>query len=156
MKSLDRIDRHLLTLLQNDARLTNKELANAVGLAPSSCLQRVRRLRDEGIIRGFHADVDPSAVGLALQALIVVRLRDHAREHITDVWAHLRGLAEVVDLFYVAGADDFLVHVNVRDTAALHDFVLDKVSSHKQIVQVETSLVFSRHRGAVPIPLAPN
>ena len=155
MKPLDRIDRHLLQLLQKDARLTNKELANAVGLAPSSCLQRVRRLRSEEIIRGFHADVDPGAVGLSLQALVVVRLRDHGREHIQAVWAHLRGLAEVVDLFYVAGADDFLVHVNVKDTAALHDFVLDQISSHKQVVQVETSLVFSRHRGAVPISLDP-
>jgi DNA-binding Lrp family transcriptional regulator len=77
---LDRIDRALVRALQKDARLSNKELAAQVGLAPSSCLERVRRLRRTGVLRGFHADVAPEALGVGLQALIAVQLRQHSRQ----------------------------------------------------------------------------
>ena len=77
MTALDRIDLALLDALQNDARLSNKQLANEVGLAPSSTLGRVRRLQ-EGVLRGAHAEVDPEALGVALQAMIVIRIARHS------------------------------------------------------------------------------
>jgi DNA-binding Lrp family transcriptional regulator len=78
--SIDRIDGRILDELQKNARLSNKELAGRVGLAPSSCLERVRRLRRDGVPRGFHAEVDPGALGIGLQALIAVRLARHSRD----------------------------------------------------------------------------
>ena len=79
-RPLDRIDCTILEALQNDARLSNKELAARVGLAPSSCLERVRRLREDGILRSAHFVVDPHALGIGLQAMIAIRLHKHDRE----------------------------------------------------------------------------
>ena len=78
IRQLDRIDREILTALQKNARLSNKELAARMKVAQSTCLERVRRLRDDGILRGFHAEVDAKAVGVGLQAMIAVRLRRHS------------------------------------------------------------------------------
>jgi DNA-binding Lrp family transcriptional regulator len=94
-RALDPIDLALLDLLQRDARRSNKELAAAVGLAPSSCLARVRRLERE-VIRGYHAELDPLAVGLQVQAMVSVRLRLHSRPAFDSFAAHLRALPEVV------------------------------------------------------------
>ena len=77
---LDRIDFAIMGVLQKDARVANNRLAETVGVAPSTCLERVRRLSRLGVLRGHHADVDPSAVGVGLEAMIAVRLRQHSRE----------------------------------------------------------------------------
>ena len=75
MAAVDRIDRRILALLANDARITNKELAGAVGLSQSACLERVRRLWDRGVLEGAHAAVDPAAFGIGLQAFVAVQVR---------------------------------------------------------------------------------
>jgi len=150
--SLDRIDCALLAALQNDGRLSNKELAAQVGLAPSSCLERVRRLREAGVIRGMHAELDPAAVGIGLQALIAVRLRQHSRNFVETFRTHVLSLHEVISLFHVAGANDFLVHVAVRDADHLRDLALDAFTSREEVAHLETSLVFE-HARAPAMPL---
>ena len=77
--TLDRIDRQLVAALRKNARLSNRELAAHVGLSASSCLERVRRLESRGVLRGYHADVDPRALGVGLQAVVAVRLSQHSR-----------------------------------------------------------------------------
>src|SRR5438045_3270909 len=79
---LDDVDRRILRELVADARIPNNALAERVGIAPSTCLGRVRALREGGVIRGYHADVDPAALGRPIQAMISVRLQSHARGHI--------------------------------------------------------------------------
>ena len=79
---MDRIESCILAELQNNARLSNKELAGRVGLSPSSCLERVRRLTERGVIRGAHVEVDPSALGITLQAFVGIRLRKHSKAEI--------------------------------------------------------------------------
>ena len=81
-EQLDRIDRALVAALQEDARISNKDLAERVGLAPSTCLERVRALRARGVLRGFHADVDREALGRGLEAIIAVRIRPHSRAYV--------------------------------------------------------------------------
>src|SRR5262245_376470 len=92
---LDDIDRHLVRELARDARIANNALAERVGIAPSTCLGRVRSLRERGVIRGYHADVDPAALGRPLQAMIAVRLQSHARSRIRVFVAGVAGLPEV-------------------------------------------------------------
>ena len=142
-RPLDRIDRSILAALQNDARLTNKELAANVGLAPSSCLERVRRLRAEGRIRGFHADVDPEALGIALQAMVFIQLaaQDRVQDFIDAVSPH----PEVLAVTHVAGQHDFIVHVAARDTAHLRQVILQHISSLSGVRHVETALIFGHH-----------
>jgi DNA-binding Lrp family transcriptional regulator len=139
---LDRIDFALIDLLQKDARLSNKELAAAVGLAPSSCLARVQRLRREGVLKGAHAEVDPDALGIGLQALIAVQLRQHSRAQVKALWKHMMGLPEVLALFHVAGTHDFQVHVAVRDAHHLRDLALDAFTTRPEVAHIQTSLIF--------------
>lgn len=142
MRVLDRIDRRILALLQENARRSNKELAAAVGLAPSTCSERVRRLEDEGVLRGAHADVDPSALGVGLRAVIAIRLRRHGATEVDAFRTHALGLEEVVSVSHVTGANDFLVHVVVRDAAHLRDLAVTSFTSWAEVAHIETALVF--------------
>lgn len=146
LPGLDRIDFAILRLLRNDGRLSNKELAAKVGLAPSSCLARVRRLTQSGIVRGFHADIDPRALGMGLQAMIAVRLTQHSRAVVESFRAHVLALPETVAVYHLAGADDFLVHVAVRDADHLRDLALDAFTRRSEVAHLETSLVFEHAR----------
>ena len=150
---LNRIDRAIVEALQNNARLPNKALAELVGLAPSSCLERVRALVARGVIRGFHADVDRATLGRALEAMIAVRVRPHSRAHVDAFWEYALGLPEVIEVFHVTGADDFLVHVGLEDTEALRNFVLDRLTIRPEVGHVETHLIFGQARRAVLEPL---
>lgn len=139
---LDRIDFEILRLLQNNARISNKELAAAVGLAPSTCLGRVQALRKEGILGAARTEVLPEALGVGLQALLAVRLKQHGRAQLKAFWKHLRALPEVRAAFHVSGGHDFLLHVTVRDSRHLRDFALDAITSRQEVAHLETSLVF--------------
>ncbi len=108
---LDDVDRSILRALSADARISNKGLAERVGIAQSTCLARVRALRESGVIRGFHADIDPRALGHDLQAMVAVRLQPNARGALSDFVATMRPQPQVLDIYFVAGANDYLLHV---------------------------------------------
>lgn len=144
--ALDRIDHAILAALRQNARLSNKELAARAGLAESSCLERVRRLVQAGVLRGFHADVDPKAVGVGLQALVAVRLVRHTRGAVESFRQSMLALDEAVAVFHVAGANDFLVHVAVADSDALRDLILRAITARAEVAHVETSLIYEHAR----------
>ncbi|MGV1086995.1 MAG: Lrp/AsnC family transcriptional regulator [Mycobacterium sp.] len=148
---LDDIDRRLLTLLHTDARMPNSALAEAVGIAPSTCHGRVRRLQDLGVIRGFHADIDLAAIGLPLQAMISVSLRAGARGKIRTFVQQIRRRPQVIDVYFLAGADDFIIHVAARDTDDLRSFVVDNLNADADVAGTQTSLIFEHLRGAAPL-----
>lgn len=153
---LDRTDVEIIKLLRKHARIPNKELAEAVGIAPSTALERVRRLREAGVISGYHAEVDPQAVGIALQAMVAVRLARHSREMVDAFHHHLLGLTEVLAFYHVAGADDFLVHVAVRDSAHLRGFLLAAFTQREEVAHIETHLIFEfRRNPEIPVFLRP-
>src|SRR3984885_12759720 len=114
---VDAIDRAILELVAADARITNQRLAERVGVAPSTALARLRSLRERGVIRGFHAEVDLAALGRPLQALIAVRLTVHAREQIDAFTAAVRELPGVLMVFHLTGATDYLVWARAADAA---------------------------------------
>ena len=138
----DRIDDAILQALQNNARISNKELAAVVGLAPSSCLERVRRLQTRGAITGYRASVDPSALGIGLQAFVAVQLTIHSRDLVETFRAHLLTLPEVLSLYHMGGENDFLVHVAVRDANHLQDLALDGFTTRKEVSRIQTALVY--------------
>lgn len=150
---LDRTDRAIVEALQNNARLPNKQLAEIVGLAPSTCLERVRALVARGVVEGFHAHVDRAALGRSLEAIHAVRIRPHSRAHVDAFWEYVLALPEVIEVFHVTGADDFLVHVGVADTDALRNFVLDRLTVRPEVAHVETHLIFGQARRTVLEPL---
>lgn len=151
-RAVDRIDAEILGLLQQNARLSNKELAAKVGLAASSCLERVRRLGEAGFFRGFHAEVDPAHLGIGLEALIAVRLRRHTRNAVDEFREHVVALREVRQVYHVAGQSDYLLHVAVRDAEHLRRLVLDAFTERREVAQIETALIFEH----VNKPVAPD
>jgi DNA-binding Lrp family transcriptional regulator len=151
---LDELDRHLIAALQNDARRTNRDLASSAGVAPSTSLERVRSLRDRGVIRGYHAEVDLSSIGRGVQALVAVRIRPPSRHNIESFRDWAVGLPETVGVFVVSGGDDFLVHVAVQDTEALYAFVIDRLTERAEVADVRTSVVYDHLVSRPVTPLA--
>lgn len=151
MRPIDRIDAVILRALQNNARLSNKELAARAGIAPSTCLERVRRLLEEKILVGFHAEVAPKAMAIGLMAMIAVRLTQHSRELVARFRDHVTGLDEVAAVYHMAGVNDFLIHVAVRDADHLRDLALTAFTTRPEVAHIETALIFE-HVGARPIP----
>ncbi|EPQ75695.1 AsnC family transcriptional regulator [Mycobacterium marinum] len=148
---LDDMDRKILLLLHGDARITNNALAQAVGIAPSTCHGRVRRLVDLGVIRGFYTDIDPVAVGQPLQAMISVSLQANARGKIRSFIQQIRRKRQVMDVYFLAGAEDFLLHVAARDTDDLRSFVVENLNADINVAGTQTSLIFEHLRGAAPL-----
>lgn len=146
---LDATDLKIVAELQKNARLSNKELAYRVGVAPSTSLERMRRLTSAGVFQGFFADVRPEALGVGLQAIISVRLSMHARGQIEHFREHVLSLPEVSALYHVAGANDFMVHVAVKDTDHLRALVMSSFTSLSEVAHIETSLIFEYTRKPV-------
>src|SRR6478672_6911796 len=140
----------LIAMLADDARTPNSTLAARVGIAPSTCLMRVRRLQETGVIRGFHAEISPEALGLPLQAIVVVRLQGNARARIGEFGGWLAGLPGVLNVFFLAGGDDFQVHVAAASPDALRTFVVENLSANHDVAMTETHLIFEHLR--IPFP----
>jgi DNA-binding Lrp family transcriptional regulator len=148
-QGLDEVDRAILRVLAGDARTPNATIAEIVGIAPSTCHGRIRALRERGVVRGFHADIDPAALGLGLQAMIAVQLNVHSRAQINTFIEHVPKLPGVVSVYHVAGSDDYLLHIAVRDSEALREFVLDHLTGHPAVRHTETSLIFAHIPGTL-------
>jgi DNA-binding Lrp family transcriptional regulator len=143
MGTLDEIDTRLVALLRSNARTPNSQLAEIVGIAQSTCVTRVRSLEQRGVITGYSARVSPAALGLTLQALISVSIKAGARHSISKFSEEIRTLAEVVELFFLGGAEDFVIHVATRDSDHLREFVVANLSAHPSVASTRTSIVFS-------------
>jgi DNA-binding Lrp family transcriptional regulator len=151
--ALSELERAILRQLQENARRTNRAIADAVHAAPSTSLERVRSLRERGVIRGYHAEVDLGQLGRDVQALIAARIRPPTRANIEGFrdWAH--ELPETIGVFVLSGADDFLVHVAVPDTEALYAFVIDRLTERPEVADVHTSVVYDHLQTFVVEPL---
>jgi DNA-binding Lrp family transcriptional regulator len=147
---LDAVDRAILEALSDDARVPNSRLAERLGIAPSTCLARVRALQSSGVLRGFHADIDMAALGRPLQAMIAVRLTVHHREQIEAFTRAVRELPGVLSVFHVAGVNDYLVWVAAADAHDLREFVVDHLATHPSVAHAETSLIYEHRRGPGP------
>jgi DNA-binding Lrp family transcriptional regulator len=148
---VDEVDRRILNVLHADARISNSALAEAIGIAPSTCHGRVRRLQELGVIRGFYTDINPAAMGLSLQAMISVTLQSNARGKIRNFIQHIRSRPQVMDVYFLAGADDFILHVAARDTEDLRAFVVENLNADADVAGTQTSLIFEHLRGASPL-----
>lgn len=149
--ALDELDLRLLAALVASPGRSNKALAADLGIAESTCAYRVRALRSRGVIAGVRVVLDATALGLPLQGVIRVRLGRHTREGVGRLFDALVRTPGVIEVFHVAGEDDFLVHVAVEDAAALRDIVLQHITVHETVRTTETHLVFERREGIGPL-----
>jgi len=150
---MDRLDRRILHELQQDGRLTNAELADRVGLTPSPCLRRVRQLEQQGVIRGYRAQLDPAAVGCGFQPFVTVVMRHEDRSTVAEFERRVAELPEVVEAHRLFGDPDYLLRVAVADLAAYERFVTDVLSGLPGIAQVHSHLTMKQVKadGGIPV-----
>ncbi|AYY14931.1 Lrp/AsnC family transcriptional regulator [Actinobacteria bacterium YIM 96077] len=141
---LDPVDWRILAILQDDASITNKALAERVGLPTSSCHERVRRLRRTGVITGVRAVVDPAAVGRGLQAIIAVQLRPHSRDLVDVFTSAVLALPETIALYNVSGPEDYFLHVAVANSTDLQRIIVDHLATRPEVGHCQTHLIFGR------------
>jgi DNA-binding Lrp family transcriptional regulator len=149
MPVMDELDSAIIEQLQTDARQSNRELARKLGIAPSTCLERVRSLTRRGVIRGYHADIDLTALNRGVQAFISVQVRPLSRAVIDTFKGSVGGMPEVLAVFVLAGGDDFLLHVAVQDLGHLHSFLVDRLSKRREIVSFRSSVIYQHERNPV-------
>jgi Lrp/AsnC family leucine-responsive transcriptional regulator len=150
---IDEIDRKILRLLQENGRMTNAALADEVGLTATPMLQRIRKLEQRGVITGYAAVVDPKSVGRGTIAFVLVKQKEHRIESHKRVLAALAVVPEVIECHHVAGEDDFLLKVAVRDIAEYERFLLDRLALIPGIDRVKTIFVLSTAKAAAPLPI---
>ena len=153
MTSLDALDTAILAELQSDARRSNRDFAAAVGVSPTTALDRTRALRDRGVITGASLDVDLAAIGRPVQAMIAVRIRPPSRHNIETFRNWVSALPDTLGVFVTSGSEDFLIHVAVPDNDSLYAFVIDKLTERAEIADVRTSIVYEhlRKREITPV-----
>lgn len=139
---MDELDQAILRELQSDARRTNRDVAAAVGVSPSTALERTRALQRRGVIRRAVLDLDLAALGRPVQALVSVRIRPPSREVIEEFRDWSQHLPETLGVFVTTGTADFVLHVAVADNDSLYAFVIDKLTQHRAVADVRTSVVF--------------
>ncbi|MEY3561855.1 MAG: hypothetical protein RL068_1007 [Actinomycetota bacterium] len=146
--ALDQLDRQILSELAENGRISNAELAQKVGIAPSTCLVRVRQLVHAGVITSFKAEIAPEALGLQLQALISVTLRAGARANLSEFMKQMRNHPQVIQVFFLGGTEDFIVHVAVKNSDEVREFVLEQLSNNASVANTRTNIVFDHfHSG---------
>jgi Lrp/AsnC family leucine-responsive transcriptional regulator len=153
MPSLDGFDRKILTVLIDNARMSNVEIAKSVGLSEAPCSRRIRRLECEGVIRGYHADLDPAAVGLGFIAFVTLVL-DYVTAATADEFAEaMRAIPEVVSCHIVSGGYDALLHVAAKDSQTYSEIVFDKLRRIPGVKDVRSSFVMRTLKEARGLPL---
>lgn len=155
MTPLDRTDRRILEQLQRDGRLSHVELAERVGLSPTPCTRRVRRLEKAGIIRGYAAILDPKRVGQNVGAYIQIKLDRHTDDVIERFRRTLEERPEVVAAHAMTGEMDFLLHVVVPDLDALGQFTLHQLLKLPGVRDVRSSLVLETLKSSARVPIGP-
>jgi Lrp/AsnC family leucine-responsive transcriptional regulator len=151
---LDRYDRHILQVLQADARLSNQELAERIGLSPSPCLRRVRALEEAGLITGYRALVDAKKLGLTLMALLHISMDKHTPERFANFEKKVGAQPEVLECLLITGQEaDYQLKVVIRDMDAYQELLLNRITRIEGVTGVHTSFVLRRvvDKTAVPV-----
>ena len=151
---LDRIDRHILQLLQSDGRMTNIELARRVGISPPPCLRRVRTLEAAGLIRGYHADLAAEALGFAVTVFAQIGLSSQAERDLRAFETLVAGWPEVREAHMLAGETDFLLKIVAPDWDSYQRFVTHKLTSAPNVAHVKSALVLRQSKALPGVPLA--
>ncbi len=150
---LDAIDLRILKSLQEDGRLTNSDLADRVGLSPSPCLRRVRRLEQEGFIRAYRAVVDREAVGLGLTVFVEIKVEKHNRENAKGLQAALSALPEVVSCHIVSGTADFIAEIVVANPKAYERLLTERLLTLPMIADIRSNFALTRVKSDAALPL---
>ena len=152
MDSFDKIDRHLLSELQDEGRITNVELAKRVGLTAPPCLRRMRALEDAGVIRGYHAQLDPAKLGFSITVFAMVSLKSQAEADLRGFEDHVKSLPEVRECHMLNGEIDFILKCVSPDLSTFQSFLTSELLTAHNVANVKTSLVIRNAKDEPGVP----
>jgi Lrp/AsnC family leucine-responsive transcriptional regulator len=151
---LDPIDRRILEVLQDDARISNVDLAARVGLSPSPCLRRVRDLEERGVVRRYVALLDPGSVGLGVSVFVQVSLERQAEQGLGTFETRILARPEVLECYLMTGDADYLLRVVVPDVAAFERFLMGHLTRIPGVASVKSSFALSQVKYSTALPLS--
>ncbi|MFD3942703.1 Lrp/AsnC family transcriptional regulator [Streptomyces sp. NPDC058579] len=149
---MDRIDRSILRELQDDGRLSNLELAQRIGLSASACLRRVRQLEEDGVIQGYRAVIDPSAVGRGFEVLVSIEVR-RDRETVEAFEEALQAIPDVIEAYRLFGSPGCLLRIAVADLAAYERLWIERLTSLAGVTEVNSQIIMKRVKEPRGLPV---
>ena len=150
---LDKLDQRILSVLQQDGRISNQLLAEQVGLSPAACWRRVRTLEENGVILGYSARLDPESVGQGLCVLVNLSLQRHNLDSTAEIEQQVSSYPEVLQCFAVTGNADFVLRVIVPDMASYDRFLNEKIFTLQGIAQVNSNFALREIKNTETIPV---
>jgi DNA-binding Lrp family transcriptional regulator len=151
--TIDELDRSILAILQEEGRITNVELASRVGLTAPPCLRRMRALEESGVIKGYHAELDPGALGYGIMVFALVSLRSQAEDDLRAFEAHVATLPEVRECHMLNGEIDFILKIVAHDLQSFQTFLTSKLTPAPNVASVKTSLTIRTSKTSCGIPV---
>jgi len=151
---LDALDVRILNILQDNARITTLELAEQVGLSPTPCARRVKRLEDDGLIQRYVTLLDEKKAGLDLSVFISVRLRAQTAETMEKFERSVRSIPEISECYLVSGVHDYLLHLRVADVDALREFLRNRLVTIEGIAEAQSSIVLDKVKYTTALTLS--
>ena len=153
--TIDELDRSILAILQEEGRITNVELASRVGLTAPPCLRRMRALEESGVIKGYHAELDPGALGYGIMVFALVSLRSQAEDDLRAFESHVATLPEVRECHMLNGEIDFILKIVAHDLQSFQNFLTSKLTPAPNVASVKTSLTIRTSKTSCGIPVDP-
>lgn len=150
---LDATDRKILEILQKDSNITNAQLAKEIGLSPAPTLERVNKLETSGVIKSYHAVIDPASVGLGVSTFVMVTLKGHNKDNINKFIAAIKTISEVVECHHITGAGDFILKIVCADITAYQQLMLDHVSNIEVVDSLQSMVILSTFKDSKSLPL---
>ncbi|MEO7989472.1 MAG: Lrp/AsnC family transcriptional regulator [Chryseolinea sp.] len=150
---LDNTDRKILEILQANSNITNAQLAKEIGLSPAPTLERVNKLEGSGVIKSYHAVIDPSTVGIGVSTFVMVTLKGHNKDNINKFIAAINKINEVVECHHITGAGDFILKVVSADISAYQQLMLDHVSNIEVVDSLQSMVILSTFKDSKSLPL---
>lgn len=149
---LDTTDRRMLMLLQENGRITNQELSEKVGLSPTPCLRRLKRLEESGVVQGYSAIVDPKAYGLPFSVFVSIRLSQQTQDNIAEFEKAVESWNEVAECYLMTGSQDYLLRVLTDGIEGYERFLKQKITRLKCIQSVESNFAMATIKKRVGLP----
>ncbi|MCP4521824.1 MAG: Lrp/AsnC family transcriptional regulator [Cytophagales bacterium] len=150
---LDEIDKHILVKLQENAKITNTQLAKEVGLSPAPTLERVKKLEQCGLIKNYHAELNTDILGLGVAVFIQASLSGSHRTMIKSFMEKIDDIPEIVECHHVTGSSDFLLKILTKDINSYNDLILDKLVDIEEIENMQSMVVLSTLKDSKVLPV---
>jgi Lrp/AsnC family transcriptional regulator, leucine-responsive regulatory protein len=150
---LDQIDKHILEILQANAKITNSQLAQEVGLSPAPTLERVRKLENAGLILSYHAEIDVKQMGLGTGVFVLISLSGHKKNQIMSFVDKINKIPEVIECHHITGSGDFLLKVLTHDISSYQQLILNTLVDIEEIGNMQSMMILSTFKDSKVMPI---